>query len=172
MGFQRFLLLAYTFSLRWAAECFFAIYKCAKVVAAPFLKLLKLYLHKQFSFGLNQSCRYFDWSKNVANFKVFCCFFNYKYLVCTIVQFLPKFLIKSTIFKYLTYATRTTLVNRVCYKFAKACILHIQNRLNSCSHFDSSMEKNNFFFVISHLKCWGVMKKKRQSILCSIHIME
>lgn len=64
MGFQRYLLLAYTFFLWWAAECFYAIYKCSKVVAAPFLKLLKWYLHKQFSVGLkSKSCRFFDQSK-------------------------------------------------------------------------------------------------------------
>lgn len=52
-----------THSLWWAAECFYAIYKCSKVVAAPFLKLLKWYLHKQFSVGLNPSRRCFDQSK-------------------------------------------------------------------------------------------------------------
>ena len=126
MGFQGYLLLAYTFFLWWAAECFYAIYKCSKVIAAPFLKLLKWYLHKQFSVGLkSKSCRYFDQSKlyqvvytdvelqcytpetyiiksnfkNIGDFKGFVISIGYIY------SFLPKFLVKSKIFKCAIYAT-------------------------------------------------------------------
>lgn len=49
-------------------NAFLPFVKCSRVVAAPFLKLLKWYLHKQFSFGLQPTIQVFRPIKTVANF--------------------------------------------------------------------------------------------------------